>query len=65
MSRTLLFYPRNKARRFVLTVTIEVKRNYFVTESLLSHIEMQNGTFTTIPVIIPSDPKIRMQIHYA
>jgi hypothetical protein len=65
MNRTLFFHLKSKARRFIMTATVEVKRNYFIMEShflKLSHTDAK-GNICYNPFYDPSDPQIRMQIH--
>lgn len=59
MRRPLLFYPKSKVR-FVLTITVEAKRNYFVMESYF----LNKSYIDAIPLMIPSNLKIRVHIYY-
>jgi len=61
--RPFHFPFKSKARRFILTVIVEVKRETI--SFIISNIQMQNATFITTSLRIPSDRKIRMQIYHA
>ena len=67
--RPFHFPFKSKARRFILTVIVEVKRetiwSWNPISFIISNIQMQNATFITASLRIPSDRKIRMQIYHA
>lgn len=66
MNRTIPFSLKSKARRFIPAVIVEGKGTIrsWKPISLISCIQIQNATFITALLMIPSDIKIRIQIHY-